>query len=52
MIGYLDKVMRPLVLILPKMCGYVKTFKVKDKSNKLTSFCINDEKLSEKCKTI
>ena len=26
-IGYLDKVIRPLVLILPKMSGYVKTFK-------------------------
>ena len=25
----------PLVLILPEMSGYVKTFKVKDKSNKL-----------------
>ena len=30
MIGYLDKVIRPLVLIMPKMCGYVKTFKVRD----------------------
>ena len=30
MIGYLDEVIRPLVLILPKMGGYVKTFKVKD----------------------
>ena len=29
MIGYLDKVTRPLVLVLPKMSGYVKTFKVK-----------------------
>ena len=28
--GYLDKVIRPLVLILPKMSRYVKTFKVKD----------------------
>ena len=38
------------------MSGYVKTFKVKDsdkdKSNKLVSFCVNDEKLLEKCKTI
>ena len=31
LIGYLDKVVRPLVLILPKRSGYVKTFKVKDK---------------------
>ena len=37
-IGYLDKFIRPLVLIMPKMSGYVKTFKVKDKSNKLMSF--------------
>ena len=29
MIGYLDEVIRPLVLILPKMSGYVKTFKDK-----------------------
>ena len=28
--GYLDKAVRPLVLIMPKMSGYVKTFKVKD----------------------
>ena len=26
---YLDKTIRPLVLIMPKMSGYVKTFKVK-----------------------
>ena len=47
MIGYLDKVIRPLFLILPKMSGYVKTFKVKhgdkNKNNKLMSFRINDE---------
>ena len=40
--------------MLPKMSGYVKTFKVtdgdKDKDNKLMSFCINDEKLLEKKK--
>ena len=41
LIGYLDKVIRPAVLILPKMSGYVKTFKVKD-NNKL-SFCIDDD---------
>ena len=29
LIGYLDKTMRPLILILPKMIGYVKTFKFK-----------------------
>ena len=41
LIGYLDKVIRPLVLIMPKMGGYVKTFKVKDgdkdKKSKLMS---------------
>ena len=51
LIGYLDKVMRPLVLIIPKISEYVKTFKVKDrKSNKLMSFHIDDEKLLEKYK--
>ena len=34
------------------MNGFVKTFKVKDKSNKLMSFRINDEKLLEKYETI
>ena len=51
-IGYLDKVIRQLVFILPKMSGYVKTFKVKDgdkdKNNKLMSFRIDDVKLLEK----
>ena len=32
MIEYLDKVIRLLVLILPKMSSYVKIFKVKDDS--------------------
>ena len=49
-IGYLDKAIRPLVLIMPKMGGYVKIFKVKDgdkdKNIKLMSFRIDDEKLS------
>ena len=48
--GYLDKAMRPLVLIMPKMNGYVKTFKAKEGGNKLMSFLIDDEKLSEKYK--
>ena len=56
MIGYLHKVIRPLVLILPKMSGYVKTFKVKDedkdKNNKLMCFHIDDNKLLRKYKTI
>ena len=29
LIGYLDTVIRTLVLILPKMSGFVKTFKKK-----------------------
>ena len=37
---------------MPKMNGYVKTFKVEegdiDKGNKLMSYCIDDEKLFEK----
>ena len=56
MVRYLAKVTKPLVLILPKMSGYVKTFKVKDgdkdENNKLISFRIDDEKLPEKYKTI
>ena len=28
LIGYLDKDMRPSVVIMPKMNGYVKTFKI------------------------
>ena len=44
--------MRPLVLIMAKMIGYVKTFKVKEGNNKLMSFRIDDEKLLEKYKAI
>ena len=44
-----DKAIRSSALIVPKMSGYVKTFKVKegdkDKHNKLMSFCIDNEKL-------
>ena len=47
-----DKAIRPLVLIVPKMAGYVKTFKVKDednyKNNKLMSFRVDDEKTIRK----
>ena len=56
LIGYLDNVIRPLVLIMPEMIGYIKTFKVKDgdkdKNNKLISFRIDDEKLLEKYKAV
>ena len=47
-----DKAIRPLVLIMPKMSGYVKTFKVEDKNSKLMSFRINHERLLEKRKVI
>ena len=50
--GYLDKDVTPLVLIMPKMNRYVKTFKVEDKKNKLMSLHIGDEKLLEKYKAI
>ena len=33
LIGYLDELIRPLVLIFPKINGYVKTFKIKGKNN-------------------
>ena len=56
MFGYVDKLIRLLVLILHKMSEYVKTFKVthsdKDKNNKLASFHVDYEKLLEKYNTI
>ena len=58
LVGYLDKAIRPLVFIMPKMSEYVKTFKLKegdkDKNNKkqIISFCIDDEKLLQKYKAI
>ena len=56
LIGYLDKVIRPLIFILPKMNGFIKAFKVKDgdkdKNNKLISSRTDDEKLLVKSKTI
>ena len=56
MIGYLDKVIRPLALVLLEMSGYVKTFKVedgdRDRKDKLMSLCINDDKLFKKYKTV
>ena len=47
-----EKAVRPLVLIIPKMSGYFKTFKVKEGDNKLMSFRVDDEKLLEKYKAI
>ena len=54
LIGYLNKAIRPLILIMPKISGYVKTSKVKegDKSKRLMSLHVDDEKLLEKCKAI
>ena len=47
MIRYVNEVIKALVLILPEMSEYVKTFKGKDGNEdiKLMSFYINDEKL-------
>ena len=52
-----DKAVRLLVLIMPKMSGFVETFKNKkredkDQSNKLMLFCIDDENLIEKYKAV
>ena len=52
MIGHLNKTIRLLDLIMPKMSGYVKTLKVKEGNNKLMSFGIDDKKLLEKYKAI
>ena len=30
LIGYSDKAVKPVILIIPKMSGYVQIFKVKD----------------------
>ena len=50
----MDEVLKPLAIILSKISGYVKAFKVKDgnKDNKLMSFPIYDEKLLERYKAI
>ena len=46
LIGYLGNVIRPLVLVLPKTSGYVKTFRIKQrdrvKNNKLMDIRIDD----------
>ena len=52
MIGYLDEDIRPLDSTMPKISGYINTFKVEDKNNKLMFFHIDDEKLLEKYKAI
>ena len=50
MLRYLDEVIRPLVLILPKMIEYVKTFK--EKNNQLMALRVGDKNLIETYKTI
>ena len=52
LIGYLDRTIRPFVLVMPKMSGCVKTFKVKERENKLMSFRIDDKKLLEEYEAI
>ena len=47
-----DKAIVPLVLIMSKVSGYVKLFKVKEGDNKLMSFSIDNEKLLKKYKAI
>ena len=48
MVAYLDQVIRSLVLVLPKMSRYVRTFKVKDgdkyKTNNLMPFLLEKNK--------
>ena len=52
--GYLEEVIKPVVLMLPKVSGYVKTFKGKrgdtNKNNKLMSLLTDDENLLKKFK--
>ena len=52
MIGYLDKGIRALNLLIPTISEYVKTVKVEDKKNKLMSFDIDYEKLLGKRRAI
>ena len=50
MTGYLDDVIRSLVLILTKINGYIKTFK--DNDIKLMHVLIDHDKLLQQYKTI
>ena len=56
MIGYSDKAVRLIVLVMPKIIEYVKTFEIKErdkyKNNKLMSFRIDYGKLLERYKAI
>ena len=54
LIEYLDIVMKPIFLIIPKISKYVKKFNVnggdKNKNNKMMPFRVIDEKLLENYK--
>ena len=54
LIEYLDIVMKPIFLIIPKISKYAKKFNVnggdKNKNNKMMPFRVIDEKLLEKYK--
>ena len=52
MVGYSEKTVRPLVLVMPKISRYIKTFKVEDKKSKLIFLRIDDKKLLQKYKAI
>ena len=52
LVGYLDETIRALILKMPKMNGYVMTFKVEEGNNKLMPFHIDNGKLLEKYKAI
>ena len=49
---YSDKAIIPLILVMHKTSGYVKTFKVEDKNSKMISFHIYYEKLFKKYNAI
>ena len=49
---YLDKIIRPLILILPKMSGYDETFKFKDRDKDKKVFLQSDNNILEKYRTI
>ena len=52
LVGYLDETIRALILKMPKMNGYVMTFKVEEGNNKLMPFHIDKGKLLEKYKAV
>ena len=52
LIGYLDKDIRPLVLIMPNRSAYVKKFRAENKICKLMSFRLADKQLLPKYKAI